>query len=161
LKGRPQPGIHGGGEYLVAVLSKEPAPDLESTVLLDRSRKLIGEEVAEGRRDAQRVRHLEAVVKDLEQQNAQLRAVWLPPEEAKRRYDLQQVIIDRLLGVIQANARDAQGADEGTRTELQERRRREELENMVSVRLVLRAKSMLDRAPALKSLVKGIVKPFV
>ncbi|HZR09728.1 MAG TPA: class I SAM-dependent methyltransferase, partial [Myxococcales bacterium] len=80
LKGRCQAGVRGGGEYLVAVVSNEPlraAPS--SAVILDRARKLIGEEVDQYKRSEQ---HLRDVVADLQKQITEIRNVWVDPDVA-------------------------------------------------------------------------------
>ncbi len=164
LKGRARPGVQGGGEYLVAVLATDEAAlqAIESIVLVDRSRKLISEEAG----------HLRDLVEDLERQNAELRRVWLSPDEEKQRRDRQQAVIDRQQAVIdrlvvqierdaQARGADGDAADHLRASWTEERRRREHLEGMLSVRLILRAKTVWDRFPLVKSVVKRVVKTVV
>src|SRR6266571_5466184 len=161
LKGRARPGVQGGGEYLVAVLATDEAAlqAIESIVLVDRSRKLISEEAG----------HLRDLVEDLERQNAELRRVWLSPDEEKQRRDRQQAVIDRQQAVIdrlvvqierdaQARGADGDAADHLRASWTEERRRREHLEGMLSVRLILRAKTVWDRFPLVKRVVKRVVK---
>jgi len=164
LKGRARPGVQGGGEYLVAVLATDEAAlqAIESIVLVDRSRKLISEEAG----------HLRDLVEDLERQNAELRRVWLSPDEEKQRRDRQQAVIDRQQAVIdrlvaqierdaQARGADGDAADHLRASWTEERRRREHLEGMLSVRLILRAKTVWDRFPLVKRVVKRVVKTVV
>src|SRR6266571_878643 len=182
LKGRARPGVQGGGEYLVAVLATDEAAlqAIESIVLVDRSRKLISEEAGHLREEAGHLReeaghlreeagHLRDVVEDLERQNAELRRVWLSPDEEKQRRDRQQAVIDRQQAVIdrlvvqierdaQARGADGDAADHLRASWTEERRRREHLEGMLSVRLILRAKTVWDRFPLVKRVVKRVVK---
>jgi 2-polyprenyl-3-methyl-5-hydroxy-6-metoxy-1,4-benzoquinol methylase len=168
LKGRCQAGIKGGGEYLVAVVAKDTLPvEPQSTVMLDRARKLIGEEVyakqVELDQRRQNEQHLSAVVADLQKQIAEIRSVWLDPEEAARRDALHNALIDRLMTML---ARQAQYS--GTQTDaayrqmyLDAQRQLTELQSMVSMRVIQRAKAVWDRVPVLKNLVKAVVKKVV
>jgi SAM-dependent methyltransferase len=194
LKGRIQPGVRGGGEYLIALVSKQPlAEGVESAVMLDRSRKLIGEEVytrqveldvrkrteSEARAEAS---HLRDVVADMEKQIAEIRKVWLDPDEAIRRdaearhrEEMLKETIDRLLGVVARNAVEVAEAPRNraeldrVRGELDhlrglleaERQGLDNLRSMISMRLIGKAKRVWDRVPFLKNAVKAVVKKLV
>jgi 2-polyprenyl-3-methyl-5-hydroxy-6-metoxy-1,4-benzoquinol methylase len=160
LKGRCQPGLRGAGEYLVAVVSGAPLEQAPaSSVILDRARKLIGEELDERRRGEQQAlaeaRHLRDVVEDQKKQIAEIKQVWVAPEEAARR----DALIDRLLAL--ATRRGPSGGEDGEyyRTlYLMEKQQLEQLRSMVSMRMVQRAKRVWDRVPFLKNTVKAVVK---
>lgn len=122
LKGRVEPGVRGGGEYLIALVSNQPiAAGTENAVMLDRSRKLVSEEVYtrqaeldERKRTESEARaevsHLRGVVAKMEKENAEIKQeaeikkMWQDPDEAARRDAMLNGTIDRLIGVI---ARDA------------------------------------------------------
>lgn len=171
LKGRVLPGIRAGGEYLVALVSKQPlSARAEGAVLLDRSRKLIAEEVYTRQVELDKTRveasHLGDVVADLTKQNAEIRRVWVDPDQAA----MLQTTIDGLLAVIARNA--AEMADvQRTSAELDrvrgelshvrevlERERQENLRGMVSVQFLNKAKRAWDRVPLVKNVVKAVVK---
>jgi hypothetical protein len=168
LKGRCQPGVRGGGEYLVAVVSKEPLErQPHSTVMLDRARKLIGEEVynkqVELDRLRQREEHLTAVVEDLNKQIAEIRRVWIDPDEAARRDALNNALIDRLMAMAR-NANGGVGPVSGNgyrQMYLNAQQQLTELQSMVSMRLIQRAKRVWDRMPLVKNAVKAVVKKVV
>lgn len=164
LKGRVLPGIRGGGEYLVALVSTQPIADpMSGAVMLDRSRKLISEEIYKLQAEAA---HLRDVVADLERQNAEIKKVWIDPDRAAA----FQTTVDGLLGVIAKNA--VEMADvQRTSAELDrvrgelvhvrsvlERERQENLRGMVSVQLLTKAKRAWDRVPLVKKAVKAVVK---
>src|SRR6266852_5375972 len=175
LKGRCQAGIRGAGEYLIAaVAKKEFDGTIESAVILDRARKLIGEEVYS--------KHLEVEERKRNEQEArneaqklraelQIRAAWVDPDEVARRDAIHQAVIDRLLRIVARNAgelAEAQHAAEPRRLRDEVQQLREELESeraqhaalrgMVSVQLVHRAKRVWDRVPFVKNVVKSLIK---
>ena len=182
LKGKLHSGIRAGGEYLIALVSKQPiAATAESSVMLDRSRKLVGEELYtrqveldERKRTESEARveisHLRDLVADLEKQIAELKRVWVPPEEANRREAMLGATVDHLLAVIQRNA--AEGAQVQVpllRSEVshwramyeREHEQFEALRSLVSVQLVQRAKRVWDRVPLLKNAFKAVVKKVI
>ncbi len=175
LKGRCQAGLRGAGEYLIAaVAKKEFEGTIESAVILDRARKLIGEEVYS--------KHLEVEERKRNEQEArneaqklraelQIRAAWVDPDEVARRDAIHQAVIDRLLRIVARNAgelAEAQHAAEPRRLRDEVQQLREELESeraqhaalrgMVSVQLVHRAKRVWDRVPFVKNVVKSLIK---
>jgi SAM-dependent methyltransferase len=160
LKGRCQPGLRGGGEYLVAAVSTAPLPQAPlSSVMLDRARKLIGEELDERRRGEQlalaEASHLRDVVEDQKKQIAEIKKVWLPPEEAMRR----DALIDRLLPLaVRATGNDSGDAAHYRKLYELEKEQLEQLRSMVSMRVVQRAKRVWDRVPFVKNAVKAVVK---
>jgi len=179
LKGRCQAGLRGAGEYLIAaVAKKEFEGTIESAVILDRARKLIGEEVYS--------KHLEVEERKRNEQEArneaqklraelQIRAAWVDPDEVARRDAIHQAVIDRLLGIVARNAGEMAEAQralvEPYKLRIEVQRLREELESerrqhaalrgMVSVRLVHRAKRVWDRVPFLRDAVKSLARKVV
>jgi len=168
LKGRCQAGVRGGGEYLVAVVSKEPLQAMpESSVMLDRARKLIGEEVYAKQVELDHLRqseqHLRDLVEDLQKQNAEIRKVWLDPDEAARRDALQNALVDRLMAMLTRQggvSQDVAPSDpkQYRQMYLDAQHQLTELQSMVSMRLIQRAKRVWDYAPVLKNIVKAVVK---
>jgi len=170
LKGRCQAGVRGGGEYLVAVVSKDPLRTLpESALILDRARKLIGEEVYSKQVELDRLKqseqHLRDVVEDLQRQISEIRKVWLPPEEATRREALQNQLIDRLMAMLtREQAASEEPASDSTpyrQMFLDAQQQLTDLQSMVSMRVIQRAKRMWDRMPLIKGVVKAVVKKVV
>jgi len=187
LKGRCQGGLRGAGEYLVAAVAKKEFEGMiESAVILDRARKLIGEEVyskhlevEERKRNEQEARtearKLRAELDDVKAQLAAIRAAWVDPDEVARRDAIHQAVIDRLLGIVARNAGEMAEAQralvEPYKLRIEVQRLREELESerrqhaalrgMVSVRLVHRAKRVWDRVPFLRDAVKSLARKVV
>jgi hypothetical protein len=171
LKGRCQPGIRGGGEYLIAAVARTSLEgNIESAVMLDRSRKLVGEEVYSKYVELEERKRSEREARaELENLKAQL------TDELGRRDEMHQAVIDRLLGVIERNAAELSRAQrtEGERDLLQwelnqtrgelalERAQHTELRGMVSMQLIQRAKRIWDRVPFVRDAVKTIVKRVV
>jgi SAM-dependent methyltransferase len=172
LKGRCQPGIRGGGEYLVAAVAKTSfETTIESAVMLDRARKLVGEEVYN--------KHVELEERKRSEREARAelekRSSWIDPEEQRRREEMHQVVIDRLLGVVERNAAEIarfqrveverdllQAQLDRARGELAiERAQHTELRGMVSMQLIQRAKRIWDRVPFVKNTVKAVVKKVI
>ena len=184
LKGRCQAGVRGAGEYLIAaVAKKELGSMIESAVILDRARKLIGEEVyskelelEERKRNEEEARtevqKLRAELDDLKPQLTAIRAAGEDPDDAARRDAIHQTVIDRLLGVVARNAGELAEAQRACiepdrlRVEIQQIREelsRERAENaalreLVSVQLIFRAKRVWDRVPFVRDTVKSLVK---
>jgi len=168
LKGRCQAGVKGGGEYLVAVVAKDTlAFEPQGAVMLDRARKLIGEEVygkqVELDQRRQNEQHLTAVVADLQKQIAEIRSVWLDPDEAARRDALHNALIDRLMAMLARQAQESGTQSDGAYRQmyLDAQRQLTELQSMVSMRVIQRAKAVWDRVPILKNIVKAAVKKVV
>jgi 2-polyprenyl-3-methyl-5-hydroxy-6-metoxy-1,4-benzoquinol methylase len=176
LKGRVQPGVRGGGEYLIALVSNEPLePAAPSVVMLDRSRKLVAEEVYtrqveldERRRTESEARaevsHLRDVIADLEKQNAEIKKVWLDPDKAA----MLHATIDGLLGVVARNAVEMTEAQRNSaeldrlRDQLNDYRQQlAGLRSLVSVQLIGKAKRAWDRVPFVKNVVKAVVKKVI
>jgi SAM-dependent methyltransferase len=169
LKGRCQAGVRGGGEYLVAVVSNDPlqAPP-QSAVILDRARKLIGEEVYAKQVELDQLKrseqHLRDVVEDLHKQIAEIRKVWLDPDEAARRDAMNNALIDRLMAMVTRNAsEDVIPGDDGAYRQkyLDAQQQLAEIQSMVSMRVIQRAKRLWDRMPLLKNVVKAVVRKAV
>lgn len=179
LKAKVHSGVRSGAEYLIGVLSTEPvAASVESAVMLDRSQKLIGEELyaykvelddrrrAENEAQADAARLRDAVA-DLEAQLSEIKRVWIEPGEVMRRDSMLNSTIDRLLEIIQRNASEAaQGGipPGGGATRQFTESDKEELESLrslLSVQLILKAKRVWDRAPFLKNAVKSIARNFI
>ena len=184
LKGRCQAGVRGAGEYLIAaVAKKELGSMIESVVMLDRARQLIGEEVyskklevEERKRNEEEaqteVQKLRAEIQDVKAQLAAIRAAWLDPDEAARRDAIHQSVIDRLLGIAVRNAGELADAQrtcvERDMLRVEAQQLREELSRervqhaalraTMSVQLMQRAKPVWDRVPFVRDVVKSIVK---
>jgi hypothetical protein len=138
--------------------------------MLDRSRKLVGEEVYSKYVELEERKRSEREARaELENLKAQL------TDELGRRDEMHQAVIDRLLGVIERNAAELSRAQrtEGERDLLQwelnqtrgelalERAQHTELRGMVSMQLIQRAKRIWDRVPFVRDAVKTIVKRVV
>ena len=161
--------ITGGGEYLVAVASAEPQEVMpRSAVLLDRSRKLIGEEMYKQHLELEQLKLREQEARTALEQSrlreqdaqatiAQLRSTWLDPQEAAMR----AALIDRLLALVGRNATATFDSEEirQLRDQLQiSQMAYEELTSMVSLKLMQKAKRVWDRVPVLKNAVKAVIK---
>lgn len=167
LKGKLHGQVRGGGEYVIAVVSKDPLPaEIDNSMLLDRSRRLIGEELDEVKRSE---RHARDMIEDLHKQIAAIKEVWIPPEEGMRlarREAMLSATIDHLLQVIERNAVErAQGnaddVEHWRAAYAREKQQLDELKGMVSMRLVGKAKQVWDRFPMVKRVVKAVVKKIV
>src|SRR5581483_9506957 len=130
-----------------------------SAVILDRARKLIGEEVDQFKRSEQ---HLRDVVADLQKQIAEIRNVWVDPDVAARRDALQNALIDRLMAMVTRNASESAEEDGAYRKMyLEAQQQLEGLQSMVSMRMIQRAKRVWDRVPLLKNVVKAVLRKAV
>lgn len=105
----------------------------------------------------------------------ELRRSWVPPAESERRQRESELVIDRLLKVI---VRDAEEVSRGQRAEVErvmleghldcmlrefhiERHAREAIEEMVSLKLIRKAKTVWDRVPVVKNAVKAVARKLV
>jgi len=108
---------------------------------------------------------LRAEFASLQAQLEEIRAGRTDPDEIVRRDAMHQAIIDGLLAILVRNAGDLAEAQSSRieRDQLQGEvnRLREELkreQEMLSVRLVLRAKGLLDRVPRVRAVLKFFVR---
>jgi 2-polyprenyl-3-methyl-5-hydroxy-6-metoxy-1,4-benzoquinol methylase len=88
-------------------------------------------------------------------------SIGLSPEEARRTIEGMASVIEGLMKVM---ARDADELSRARRVEAElkaERQSRAELEQMVSMRLIRRAKSVWDRIPGVKNVVKSLMKKLL
>jgi protein-L-isoaspartate O-methyltransferase len=181
LQGSCRRGMQGNGKYLVAVVSAEPLDDLplESAVLVDLSRKLIGEELYSKHLEVERLKRVEAVFdstqQKLEASEQELSRTRAELQEVRSSLAQHEGIVDRVLALLaQTSAEAAQAQRLKTehillKQELQhlrgahghEAERRRFLEHMITVKLALRAKALLDRTPLVKRVMKAVVKPLV
>lgn len=156
LQGRAEPALRGTGKYLVAVASDAPIPDAAcgATALVDLSRKLVGEEIYNQHLEVERLR---ARVAELEAEQAKL-------AEVRADFSLHQALFERTLSLL---ARTQDDLTQGQRAQSElallrrdleaELQRRQTLENMLSVKVALKAKRALDHAPGVKRLVKAVL----
>jgi myosin heavy subunit len=183
LEGHCRPGLQGTGTYLVALASNEPLGEQQPAVLVDLARKLIGEHLYQQHLELERLKGVEAELQQtrqtLEQRSAEFERArqaesQLSRELAEERNSLaqHQQILDRLLAQMArqheemtqlrrlhsevATLRDSVNHVDVLRK--QEIERRTHLERMISVKLALRAKSYLDRAPRLKKLLRNALQ---
>jgi len=170
LKGRCQEGVRGGGEYLIAVVSNEPLQTVpESAVMLDRARKMLGDELHAKQVELEQLqrgeKELRDVVGDLQKQIAELRKVWVDPDEAARRDALHNALIDRLMAIVTRNAvqtvSSPSEAPSYREKYLEAQQQLVELQSMVSMRIIQHAKRVWDRLPFVKDVVKAVVKKVV
>jgi len=159
LKGEPHEGVGGRGEYLVALVAQEPqALDTADFVLLDRSRKLIGEEMYRQHLELEAVKARE---QQLRAEVDEMRRSWLPGDELRRREALNEALVSRLLAIAARNQAEGGASDEVRRLREDLRVARQaydELSSMVSLKLVQKAKRVWDRVPFVKNAVKAVAK---
>lgn len=195
LKGSCKPGLRAAGKYLVAVVSDSPVDKLplQTMVLLDPAKKLIGEELystqveldrlkrkqaEDDRADAELRRselELRAQVREQarELEAARQKSARLEAELAEARAALSsmEALSDRMLSMVAKRNEELTQAQR-TQSECamlrgaldhahQEIARLSFLDHMLSVKLMFRAKRYWDRAPLLKKVVKGALKPLL
>jgi ubiquinone/menaquinone biosynthesis C-methylase UbiE len=183
LEGHCRPGLQGSGTYLVAVAGNQPLSEQQPVVLVDLARKLIGEHLYQQHLELERLKGVEAELertrklleeRTAEPQRAQQVESQLSQELAaeKRNVEQHQQILDRLLAQLARQhdemtqlrrlqsevAQLRESANHYDVLRQQEIARRTHLERMLSVRLALRAKRYLDRAPRLKELLRNAVQ---
>lgn len=189
LKGRVNAGFQTMGEYLVAACAADmDAADvaIEGNVVIDQAKKLIGEELYEKHLECERARReAAAALKESEASRIgwegalaeveTIRKTWVSPDKAECLEQMRMKTVERLMEAIArsgaqvAEGRQAQAECDMLRSELERLRlelqdnglSRAELNDMVSLRAILRAKRYWDRFPRVKAIVKAILGRIV
>lgn len=162
LEGEPHERVGGRGEYLVAMVAQEPRTlDAEGFVLLDRARKLIGEQMYRQHLEIEELRVRAEEARGLREEVAEMRRTWVDPGELARREALNEALVSRLLAIAARNQAEGAAPDEVRRLREDLRIARqayEELSGMVSIKLVQKAKRVWDRVPFVKYALKAVAK---